>query len=164
LGIGLGYGLRNEVPLGWLLPSTLVPTVGLLAFAGGGLVLGIQRARTHRRWELAYRVVGTPQGGGLNVGASFMLLAALGMIPSGAFALQRGDVASGASLIAIGSVSAVATPIMFTLGAKRQRDYLRTGGWYRRQLPQRPAEARLQLGPRVGPLPGGAALGVGGRF
>jgi len=163
-GVGLSYGLRNHVPLEWLLPSTLIPTVGLLAFAGGGLGLGIQRARAHHRWELANRVIGTPQGGGLNVGASFLLLAALGLIPSGAFALQRGDTALGATSIALGSISAVVTPIMFSLGAKRQRDYARTRGWYRRPIPQLRGEARLQLAPQIGPLPGGAALGVAGRF
>lgn len=177
-GVGLSYGLRNHVPLEWLLPSTLIPTVGLLAFAGGGLGLGIQRARAHHRWELANRVIGTPQGGGLNVGASFLLLAALGLIPSGAFALQRGDTALGATSIALGSISAVVTPIMFSLGAKRQRDYARTGGWYRRPIPQLRGQARLQLTPLVMPLPGGAmplpggvgrlrggaALGVAGRF
>ena len=164
---GLAIGLRNQTPLSWLLPSTLVPTVGLLAFAGGGLYLGVKRRQAYRRWEIGYRVIGTPQGGGLRIGASFALLGALGFIPSGVFALNQGNDALGASLLAVGGTAAVLTPIMFTIAAKRKRDYQRTGGWRREPLPPRPsapAAARIELMPMVTPLVGGFSLGAVGRF
>jgi hypothetical protein len=167
LSAGLVVGLRNQTPLEWLLPSTLVPTVGVLAFAGGGLYLGIKRARAYRRWEIGYRVIGTPQGGGLMVGASFTLLAALGFVPAGAFALKNGETTLGATMIAIGSAAALATPIMFVIGGRRQRDYQRTGGWRRRPIPPLPSEAarpRLQLAPLLAPVPHGLTLGAAGRF
>jgi hypothetical protein len=164
---GLIVGLQRGVALEWLLPSTIVPTVGLLAFSGGGLYLGIKRARAYRRWEAGYRVIGTPQGGGLKIGGSFALLGALGFIPSGAFALRNDQSELGATMLAIGCVAAVATPIMFTVGAGYQRDYQRTGGWRRRPVPPLPpgAEgARLQFIPMVLPLPGGVGLGAVGQF
>jgi hypothetical protein len=163
---GLAIGLENQIPLEWLLPSTIVPAAGLLAFSGGGLYLGIKRARAHHRWELAHRVVGEPQGAGLQVGGTFMLLGALLFIPSGAFALDGGDVTVGASMIAVGSVALVSMPIMFTVGARRQRDYARTGGWHRRSIPQVPGRSgvRLQITPLVAPTVGGVSLGAAGRF
>jgi hypothetical protein len=166
-GAGLVIGLQNQTPLEWLLPSTLVPTIGLLAFSGGGLYLGIKRARSYRRWEIGYRVIGEPQGSGLKVGASFMLLGALGLIPSGAFQLNSGDAQSGAVMIALGSAAAVAVPIMFTVAARRTQNYDRTGGWRRRPIPQIPGESqgRLQVIPLVAPtLGGGLTLGAAGRF
>jgi hypothetical protein len=163
---GLAIGLERQVPLEWLLPSTIVPTAGLLAFGVGGLFLGIKRARAHHRWELAYRVVGEPQGAGLQVGATFLLLSALAFIPSGAFELERGNVSFGASMIAMGSLSAVSMPIMFAIGARRARHYARTGGWYRRPIPPIPGESgvRLRITPLVAPTVGGVTLGAAGRF
>jgi hypothetical protein len=164
---GLVVGLRRGVDLEWLLPSTIVPTVGLLAFSGGGMYLGIQRAAAYRRWEIGNRVIGTPQGGGLRIGASFALLGALGFIPSGAFSLRSGYVELGASMIAIGSFAAVATPIMFALAGRFQADYQRTGGWRRRPIPPLPPGAlgaRLQLIPTILPLPRGVGIGAAGRF
>ncbi|PRP90891.1 hypothetical protein ENSA5_59660 [Enhygromyxa salina] len=167
LSAGLVVGLNRQTPLEWLLPTTIVPTVGLLAFSGGGLYLGIQRARAYRRWEIGYRVIGKPQGGGLMIGGAFGLLAAIGFIPSGAFAFQSGQVELGATLIAIGSAAAVATPIMYGVGLRRQREHQRTGGWKRKPVPPLPpgvSGARLQLTPIVAPLPGGLSLGAAGRF
>ncbi|PRQ09757.1 hypothetical protein [Enhygromyxa salina] len=164
---GMIVGLQRGVALEWLLPATIVPTVGLLAFSGGGLYLGIKRARAYRRWEIGHRVIGTPQGGGLRIGGSFGVLGALGFIPSGAFALRNQQIELGATMLAIGCLSAVATPIMFTVAASYQRDYQRTGGWRRRPVPPLPpgAEgARLQLVPVVAPLPGGVSVGAAGRF
>lgn len=165
-GAGLTIGLQNRTPLEWLLPSTLIPTVGLLAFSGGGLYLGIKRARAYRRWEIGYRVIGEPQGGGLNVGASFMLLGALGFIPSGAFALERGYTDIGAAMIALGSAAAVATPIMFTIAGRRAGNYSRTGGWHRRPIPPIPGESevRLRITPLITPTVDGVTLGAAGRF
>lgn len=165
-GAALAIGLERQLPLEALLPGTIVPAVGLLAFSGGGLYLGIKRAQAHHRWELAYRVVGEPQGAGLQVGGTFMLLSALLLIPSGAFALEGGDVESGATMIALGSVSLVSMPIMFTVGARRKRDYARTGGWHRRPIPPIPgeSEARLRITPLVAPTIGGVTLGAAGRF
>ena len=166
-GVGLQVGLDKQVPLAELLPSTLIPTVITLAFAGGGLYLGIKRAHDHHRWELAYRVVGEPQGAGLKVGGSFALLVALGCIPAGVFLYnQYGDVPNGATLIAVGSAAAVATPIMFVIGAQRSKRYARTGGWYRRPLPPIPGknESRLQITPLVAPTFSGLTIGARGRF
>lgn len=163
---GLVVGLQNQVELEWLLPSTIVPTVGLLAFAGGGLYLGITRARAYRRWEIGYRVIGLPQGGGLMVGGSFALLGALGLIPGGAFLVDT-QPELGATLIAVGTASAIATPIMFALGARNKRRYQQTGGWKRRPIPPLPAGAttgRLELRPLIVPLRGGMSVGAGGRF
>ncbi len=166
LGVGLKLGLDYQTPLEQLLPATIIPSVITIAMAGGGLYLGIKRARDHHRWELAYRVVGEPQGGGLKVGASFTLLAALGLIPSGAWMLQQGDVPNGATFIALGSAAAVATPIMFAIGGRRSRNYARTGGWHRRPLPLIPGsnESRLHVTPLVAPTLGGFSLGASGRF
>lgn len=162
----LTIGLQRQTPIEWLLPSTIVPAVGLLAVSGGGLYLGIKRARAHHRWEVAYRVVGEPQGGGLAVGGTFMLLGALLFIPSGAFALDGGSVEPGATMIALGSLALVSTPIMFTLGARRKQDYARTGGWHRRPIPPIPGESetRLRITPLVAPTVGGVTLGAAGRF
>ncbi|KIG18424.1 hypothetical protein DB30_00709 [Enhygromyxa salina] len=166
-GVGLTVGLRRSVPLEWLLPSTIVPTVGVLAFSAGGLYQGIKLAQTYRRWEIGHRVIGSPQGGGLRVGGSFALLGAIGFISSGAFALRDRQLEFGGTMLAIGCAAAVATPIMFVVGAVYQRDYERTGGWRRRPVPPLPpgAEgAQLQLMPMVVPLPGGVGLGAAGRF
>jgi hypothetical protein len=162
----LTVGIQRQTPLEWLLPATIVPAAGLLAISTGGLYLGIKRARAHHRWELANRVGGEPQGAGLSVGGTFMLLGALFFIPSGAFALQTGEVESGASMIAIGSLAFVSMPIMFTLGARRARDYARTGGWHRRAIPQIPGESqvRLRITPLVAPTVGGVTLGAAGQF
>lgn len=167
VGAGLFVGLRNRVPASWLVPATVVPTVGVLAFAGGGLYLGIQRRRAYRRWETGNRVIGTPQGAGLKIGASFALLAALGFVPAGIFVLETGDTAAGATMVAVGGAAAIATPIMFVLGARYASRYQRTGGWRRRSVPPLPqdgAEARVELVPLVTPLRRGAALGLAGRF
>ena len=163
---GLAIGLERNIALEWLLPSTIVPTVGLLAFAGGGLYLGITRAQKHRRWEIGYRVIGLPQGGGLLIGGSFALLGALGLIPAGAFMINTNP-EWGATLIAVGAASAIATPVMFTIGARNQRRYQRTGGWKRKPIPPLPPGAStssLELRPMILPLRGGASIGAGGRF
>jgi len=163
---GLTIGLQRNIELEWLLPSTIVPAVGLLAFAGGGMYLGITRALAHRRWEIGYRVIGLPQGGGLLVGGSFALLGALGLIPSGAVMFNQNP-EWGAALIAVGSASAVASPVMFVLGARNQRRYQRTGGWKRRPIPPLPPGAstsRLELLPMIVPLRDGASVGAAGRF
>jgi hypothetical protein len=165
-GVGLTVGLQNQTPLEWLLPSTLIPTIGLLAFSGGGLYLGIKRARAYRRWEIGHRVIGEPQGGGLKIGASFMLLGALGLIPSGAFAIGNGDDQTGAIMLAVGGAAALATPIMFTVAARRSQDYARTGGWHRRPIPPIPGQSgvRLQVTPLVVPTIDGFMIGGAGRF
>jgi hypothetical protein len=163
---GLIIGLQRETPLEWLLPSTIVPTVGLLAFSGGGLYLGITRARAYRRWEIGNRVIGLPQGGGLLIGGSFALLGALGLIPAGAVMVGT-EPEWGAALIAVGAASAIATPIMFALGVRNQRRYQQTGGWKRRPIPPLPAGAstsRLELRPMILPLPTGLSVGAAGRF
>lgn len=163
---GLVVGLNRNIELEWLLPSTIVPAVGLLAFSGGGLYLGIKRARAYRRWEIGNRVIGLPQGGGLLIGGSFTLLGALGLIPSGVVMLDA-QPQWGAALIAVGAASAVASPVMFVLGARNQRRYQRTGGWKRKPLPPLPpgaATSRLELRPLFMPLPGGASVGAAGRF
>ncbi len=163
---GLLIGLQRGVALEWLLPSTIVPAVGLAVFSGGGLYLGIKRARAYRRWEIGYRVIGLPQGGGLMIGGSFTLLAALGFIPSGAF-LIRSDPTWGGVLLGVGVASAIATPMMFSFGVRNQRRYERTGGWKRKPIPPLPpgaATSRLELRPLVLPLPAGAGLGAVGRF
>jgi hypothetical protein len=164
---GLAIGLDREVPLAALLPGTIIPAAGVLAFSGGGLYLGIKRARAYHRWELAYRVVGEPQGAGLNVGATFMLLGAFFCIPAGAFALDGGEQDEmAASLLAIGGAAAISTPIMYTIAARRKRSYERTGGWHRRPIPPIPgeSESRLQVTPLIAPTFGGLTLGAGGRF
>jgi hypothetical protein len=165
-GVGLTVGLQNQTPLEWLLPSTLIPTIGLLAFSGGGLYLGIKRARAYRRWEIGHRVIGEPQGGGLKIGASFMLLGALGLIPSGAFALANGDDQTGAIMLALGGAAALATPIMFTVAARRSQNHARTGGWHRRPIPPIPGQSgvRLQVTPLVVPTLDGVMIGGAGRF
>jgi hypothetical protein len=166
---GLIIGLERGVDLEWLLPATIVPAVGLLAFAGGGMYLGITRARAHRRWEIGYRVIGLPQGGGAMIGGSFMLLTALGLIPSGAVMLDQ-QPEWGAALIAVGSAAAIASPVMFVVGARNQRRYQQTGGWKRKPLPPMPptpagpATSRLELRPLILPAPGGVSVGAGGRF
>jgi hypothetical protein len=163
---GLTIGLRQGTDLEWLLPATIVPAVGVLAFAGGGLYLGIKRARAYRRWEIGYRVIGSPQGGGLLVGGSFALLGALGLIPAGVVALNS-NAQLGATMIAVGTASAIASPVMFVVGARNQRRYQRTGGWKRRPVPPLPPGAitsRLELRPMIIPLYGGASVGAGGRF
>jgi hypothetical protein len=163
---GLTVGLQRGIDLEWLLPSTIVPAVGVLAFAGGGLYLGIKRARAYRRWEIGYRVIGLPQGGGLLVGGSFALLGALGLIPSGVVTLDDNP-EWGAAMIAVGAASGVASPVMFAIGARNQRRYARTGGWKRRPIPPLPpgaAVSRLELRPIFLPLRGGGSVGAGGRF
>lgn len=166
LGFGLKFGLDTQVPLEQLLPATIVPSALVVAFASGGLYLGIKRRRAHHRWELANRVVGEPQGGGLEVAASFTLLGALFLTPTGIWMLQQGDVAGGTTGIVIGSVAAVATPIMFVIGSRRAQKYARTGGWYRRPIPPIPGsnQTRLQITPLVAPTLGGVTLGASGRF
>lgn len=164
---GLTIGLSDQTPLEQLLPGLIIPTAGFLAFAGGGLYLGIKRARAHHRWELAYRVVGEPQGGGLNIGGTFTLLGAAAFITGGAFELARSDdVELAASLIALGCAAAVATPIMYTIGARRKQHYARTGGWHRRPIPPIPgrSEVGLRITPLVAPTVGGVTLGAAGRF
>jgi hypothetical protein len=164
---GVGIGLDREVPLEALLPGAILPTAGILAFSAGGLYLGIKRAAAHHRWELAYRVVGEPQGGGLNIGATFMLLGALFSIPAGAFGLDRGDdVTLSTSLIVVGSAAAITTPIMYTLAARRKRSYERTGGWHRRPMPPIPGEEEswLRISPLVAPTFGGVTVGARGQF
>jgi hypothetical protein len=163
---GIKLGLDYAVPLEQLLPSTLVPGIITAAFAGGGLYLGIKRAREYHRWEIGYRVVGEPQGAGLKVGASFTLLGALGFIPAGVYLVNFGDVKNGPVLIAIGCASAVATPIMFIIGGRRSRNYDRTGGWHRRPIPPIPGsnESRLHVTPLVAPTRGGVTIGASGRF
>lgn len=165
-GIGLKLGLDYQVPLQELLPATIIPTAITLAFVGGGLFLGISRAQAYRRWEIGYRVVGHPQGGGLKVAGSFAFLGALGGIPAGIVFLQNGDVSVGAPLLAIGSASAIAVPIFFVIGSRRARDYARTGGWHRRPIPPIPGsnESRLQITPLVAPTLGGFTVGAAGRF
>jgi hypothetical protein len=162
----LTIGLARDTPLEQLLPATIVPAAGLLAVSAGGLYLGIKRAVAHHRWEAAYRVVGEPQGAGLNVGATFMLLGALFLIPAGAFALDPYNSGPGASMIAVGSAAAVATPIMYTVAAHRKRNYERTGGWHRRPIPQIPGEdeSRLHISPLVAPTFGGVTVGARGQF
>lgn len=164
---GLTIGLQQDTDLKWLLPSTIIPAVGVLAFAGGGLYLGIKRAAAHRRWEIGYRVIGYPQGGGLMTGGSFTLLGALGLIPAGVVMLRNDNLEWGAAMIAVGAASAIATPIMFVIGARNQRRYQQTGGWKRKPIPPLPPGAvtsRLELRPMVVPLWGGASVGAGGRF
>lgn len=170
---GLTIGLQQNTDLKWLLPSTIVPAVGVLAFAGGGLYLGITRARAHRRWEIGYRVIGQPQGGGLLVGGSFALLGALGLIPAGVVMFKNGNIELGAAMLAVGSASAIATPVMFVVGARNQRRYQQTGGWKRKPIPPLPpgaATSRLELRPMIVPLYSGvnagigALVGAGGRF
>ena len=160
-GAAIALGVRDDIPLGYLLPSTLVPTVGLLAFAGGGLYLGVDRRRSYRAWEAGYRVVGLPQGKGLRIGATFALLGTLAMVPSGAYALSEGQTALGAPLLGLGLAAAIATPTMFIVAAQRRRRYERTGGWMRPELPPRPS---AMLSPWTMVLPGGVGLGVMGRF
>lgn len=164
---GLTIGLQERIDLAWLLPSTIVPAVGVLAFAGGGLYLGITRARAYRRWEIGYRVIGQPQGGGLLVGGSFTLLGALGLIPAGAVMLKE-NTQWGATMIAVGAASAIACPVMFIVGARNQRRYQQTGGWKRKPIPPLPPGAvtsRLELRPMIVPIyGGGATIGAGGRF
>lgn len=163
---GLTIGLQRGIDLEWLLPSTIVPAVGVLAFAGGGLYLGIKRARAYRRWEIGNRVIGLPQGGGLLIGGSFTLLGALGLIPAGAVLLDDNP-QWGATMIGVGAASAIASPVMFVLGARNQRRYQATGGWKRRPIPPLPPGAstsRLELRPMILPLYGGATVGAGGRF
>ena len=163
---GLLIGLDRGTELKTLLPATIVPGVALLAFGGGGLYLGITRARAYRRWEIGNRVIGRPQGAGLRIGASFTVLGALGLIPAGALRLSV-DPILGASLIGVGVASAIASPIMFVVSARRQRDYQRTGGWKRKPIPPLPPSAigRLELRPMVVPLlEGGVIVGAGGLF
>lgn len=163
---GLTIGLQQGIDLEWLLPSTIVPAVGVLAFAGGGLYLGIKRARAYRRWEIGNRVIGLPQGGGLLIGGSFTLLGALGLIPAGAVLLDDNP-QWGATMIGVGAASAVASPVMFVIGARNQRRYQATGGWKRKPIPPLPpgaATSRLELRPMILPLYGGASVGAGGRF
>jgi hypothetical protein len=164
---GVGIGLDREVPLEALLPGAILPAAGILAFSAGGLYLGIKRAAAHHRWELAYRVVGEPQGGGLNIGATFMLLGALFSIPAGAFAIDRGDEGPfPTTLLVVGSAAAIATPIMYTLAAGRKRSYERTGGWHRRPMPPIPGEEEswLHISPLVAPTFGGVTVGARGQF
>jgi hypothetical protein len=165
---GLTIGLQEQVDLDWLLPSTIIPAVGVLAFAGGGLYLGIKRAREYRRWEIGYRVIGLPQGGGLLVGGSFALLGALGLIPAGVVLLNNNpDPAWGTTMIAVGAAAGVASPVMFIVGARNQRRYQKTGGWKRRPIPPLPPggiTGRVELRPMIMPLRGGASVGAGGRF
>jgi hypothetical protein len=166
---GIAIGLDREVPLEALLPGAILPAAGVLAFSAGGLYLGIKRATAYHRWELAYRVVGEPQGGGLNIGATFMLVGALFLIPAGAFRIDAGDGdALAVTMIAAGSAAAISTPIMYTIAARRKRDYERTGGWHRRPLPPIPGEeesaSRLHIGPLVAPTFGGVTVGARGRF
>ncbi len=166
LTAGLIVGLERGIELEWLLPSTIVPAVGLLAFSGGGLYLGIKRARAYRRWEIGNRVIGLPQGGGLLIGGSFTLLGALGLIPTGVVMLDS-QPKWGAALIAAGAASAIASPIMFVIGVRNQRRYQRTGGWKRKPIPPLPPGAqtsRLELRPMILPLPGGFGVGASGRF
>lgn len=171
---GVAIGLDREVPLEGLLPGAIIPAAGILAFSAGGLYLGIKRATAYHRWELAYRVVGEPQGAGLNIGATFMLLGALFLIPGGAFGLDRGaDVSLSASALAVGSAAALVTPIMYTIAARRKRAYERTGGWHRRPIPQIPgpqipgeeeSASRLHISPLVAPTLGGVTVGARGQF
>jgi hypothetical protein len=163
----LVLGIRSGVDNSWLLPSTIVPGVGLLAFGGGGLYLGIKRAREFRRWEVGYRVIGLPQGGGLMTGGSFTLLGALAFVPAGAFSLrERPEL--GWTFIGIGAAAAIATPIMFVVGIRNKRRYEATGGWKRKPIPPLPPGATtgaLELRPSIMPLPeGGLVVGAGGRF
>lgn len=161
---GIVLGLRYGVEPRYLLPGLLIPAIGFTAFAAGGLYLGITRARKHRRWAIANRVVGLPQGGGLLVGGTFTLLAGLGMIPGGIFLLQAGELELGVPTLVIGSAAALATPLMFVFGARNKRRYLRTGGWTRKPVPPLPPSSRLELAPRVSLVPGGLGIGVAGRF
>ncbi len=167
LGIGLTVGQNRDVPLEYLLPATIIPTTITTAFGVGALYLGATRARAYRRWEIGYRVVGEPQGGGLRWGGRITLLGALGTIPIGVrMMLAFGDVQGGATLIALGSAAAVATPILLVVGKRRANKYARTGGWHRRPLPPVPqqSQTRLQVTPLVAPTLGGFMLGANGRF
>ncbi|MCA9711851.1 MAG: hypothetical protein KDK70_38800 [Myxococcales bacterium] len=164
---GIWAGLENQADPSWLLPGIIVPGVGLLAFAAGGLYLGITRARKHRRWEIGYRVNGMPQGRGALVGGSFTLLAALGLVPGGLALLRAGDGLNGGITLGVGAAALVATPVLFTIGVRNQRRCERTGCWKRKPvapLPPRPATSSMQLLPIVQPLRGGLTLGIAGRF
>ncbi|GEM_PF-2729442 len=162
-GVALWYGLDQETPLRQLLPGTLVPTVGLLAFGGGSLYQGIQRANIHRRWAAGHRVRGLPQGAGLKVGASFGVLATLGLLTFGSLAYRNGYRDIGVGMLSASAVAGVATPIMFVLGARNSRRYRETDGWVRRPLPPRPLPI-VDLRPSLQLLPGGLSLSVAGRF
>jgi hypothetical protein len=163
---GIVVGLQRQIELEWLLPSTLVPAVALLAFSGGGLYLGIKRKIAYRRWEIGNRVVGLPQGGGLIVGGTFCLLAALSFVPGGISTLTQGESAAGATMLAVGGTALVAAPIMYVTGTRHRRRWQHSGGWVRRAIPPRPPAptSHLEMLPILTPIPRGVSLGVAGRF
>ena len=166
VGLGLTLGLNDKVPLNYLLPATIIPATLGSAFGVGALYVGGKRARAYRQWEIGYRVVGEPQGGGLMYGGMISALGALALIPFGVRMLAFGDNRGGTTLVALGSAAALATPILLAVGRQRSKRYARTGGWHRRPLPPipEPARAGLQITPLVAPTLGGFMLGASGRF
>jgi hypothetical protein len=134
--------------------------MGLIGVALIGL--GTYRRVKLHRWEVAYRVRATAQGGGMLSGGG--IAANFGAVLSavGIYAFARGyggplpPVMLGVGLAAVG----VAAPTLLVFGRKRRQRYLATGGWYRPPIPELRPEVRVV--PSL--VPGGFGVGLAGRF
>ena len=140
-----------------------VAGVGMGGIGLGILGLGIYRRVKIRRWAAAYRVVPTPQGGGLLTLGSLGGLAGLTLAPLGVYVLaQGGNVPVGAGMLAGGLVSlGVVTPLGFVFGLRQAARMRATGGWTRPPLPQVP---QVRLRPQLMLGADRLGLGVAGEF
>lgn len=137
----------------------IVAGSGMAVLGAIGLGLGISRRMKLVRWAKAYRVVPTAQGGGLLAAGGFSLSAALTLAPLGVWVLARGGTPwVGGTMIGAGLASGAFASLALHFGRQRMQAWQRTGGWYRRPLPQ------VGLHPRLLVTRESLGIGIGGQF
>lgn len=156
------------VPLGLLQDRTLTSAdrsgiigaaVGMEVIAALGLGIAVSRRMKLVRWAGAYRVLPTPQGGGLLTFGGIAVAAGTTLVPLGIWIMARGGSSPQATAMLIGgSASLGLAPLGIVLGKRRRDAYLSSGGWIRRPLPP------VTLAPRLLVLPGGLGVTLAGRF
>lgn len=141
--------------------NAIIAVGSVMGALGAGMIgMGFYRRAKLHKWALAYRVRTYPQGGGLLAAGSIALTFGAGLTGAGILALTRDDSYSAALLLGIGGGSlAVVAPLTLVFGKRRRDRYVRTGGWYRPELPPVPTA-------RVVPLltPTSAGIGIAGQF
>jgi hypothetical protein len=138
--------------------NILIAGGGLGAIGIGFLALGGYRRAKLRRWAAAYRVEPTHQGGALLVLGGVAQGLGLTGVPVGIYWLVYDNPGWGAVATAVGAVSLGLAPLCLHFGRTRRANYLDTGGWVRRPLPQ------VRLAPNVLVTRGGFGFGLAGRF
>ncbi len=147
-GVGLKVGLDKQVPLAELLPSTIIPARHHRSrSAGGGLYLGIKRARDYHRWEQRTESSASHRARDSRSVDRSRCSPRWVVCRLGCFCTTNAAMCRTATLIAISSALPMATPIMFVIGAQRSK---RAHGWLASPtLPPIPGEntSRLQIRP-----------------